>query len=670
MTYIETSNKHIKEILRFLKNMGFKDVNGGPNFNVGNKQVDACAGHESTLLIIECTTQKDINSKTNSFRGKIHDIINGFKSEEKYKLYRYYKPILAVKYQRVTETHLKHAMESKGRKIYIWDNNFISYYSNLQKSIKKYSRYNLLAEIDVKPEASEQITIPVFKTRVGPQGRYILFLFFIKAKDLLKFSYVARRELGYKSFYQRMIKKNRLKEISKKYIQQKKRIFPNSIVVALDDNCWNFESISEKFISSIGVDLPKWLDIGKLTLKNNYRSCWIIDGQHRLYSYAHTTVPGLLAISAFAEIDQEMQANYFLDINREAKPVNPNLLWDLTGFLSPNSTKGIISNTVKALCRVKNGFFENNIKIPSIGKGNFNFNNLCVSIEKKDLAENELVGRRYKKIKNPFRDNDPRKFERNLSNGINQYFNLFYEGLSEEKKNKLFSDGFVSVMIEIFKLLVIHLNKRPSEDEEKNFFSPLWEVIKYYDEEKIKKMKKSLSSEAGKKDFRDDLIRILQENYDQEFAIGIIKREPSLAEKIGDLEYKLNKFINSILEKKVGTDWISKYLTDEAQRKKCLEKSKRFKRPAWEFLNFLTTINTVILNSELWGRFFKKIFISKDYFSSKEELVVLANKLWDYRSNIKSHPKKIPIIYTQDQENIIKSVYNIFNSIIESKYSY
>lgn len=669
MTYVETSNKHIEEILRFLKNMGFKDVNGGPNFKIDNKQVDACAGHESTLLIIECTTQKDINSKTNSFRGKISDIIYGFKSEEKYKLYRHYKPILAVKYQRVTKTHIDHAMESEGRKIYVWDNNFILYHSNLKEIIKEYAKYSLLAEIEVEPETSEQITIPVFSTRVGPQGRYILFLFFIEAKDLLRFSYVARRELGYKSYYQRMIQKKRLKEISEEYIQKKKRMFPNSIVVALDDNCWYFEPISKKFISSTEVDLPRWLDIGKLTLKNNYRSCWIIDGQHRLYSYAHTTVPGLLAISAFAEIDQDMQANYFLDINREAKPVDRNLLWDLTGSLSPDSTKGIISNAVKALYRVKNGFFENNIKIPSMGRGKFSFNNLCVSIEKNNLAENEL-GLRYEKFKNPFRDKDHKIFVGNLSNGLNQYFTLFYKGLSEEKRNKLFSDGFVSVMIEFFKLLVTHLNKRPSKDDEKKFFRTIWEFIEHYDDEEVKKMIKLLTSEANKKDFRNDLIRILRENYDPEFATGIVKEEPSLAEKIGDLEYGLNEFVNSILEKNIGPDWINKYLTDGAQRKKCLKKSKRLNRPPWEFLNFLTTIDTIILNNSLWGRFFKKIFISEDYFSSKNELVVLANKLWDYRSDKIAHPKKIPIFYKRDPINIIQSTYNIFNSIIESEYSY
>ena len=38
----------------FLKRMGFEDVQGGGDFRVGNIQVDACGGHEDTLIVIEC----------------------------------------------------------------------------------------------------------------------------------------------------------------------------------------------------------------------------------------------------------------------------------------------------------------------------------------------------------------------------------------------------------------------------------------------------------------------------------------------------------------------------------------------------------------------------------------------------------------------------------------
>lgn len=664
MSYIDIANKHEKEIFRFLKKLGFKDVNGGSDFFMGGCQVDACAGYEKTLLIIECTTQKDINSKVTFFRGKVGDIIYGFKSDDRYKKYRYFIPIVAVKHQIVNDNNKRHAFDSKARKIYLWDNNFIIYYLNLQKSIDNFAIYSLLSEINVKPEHSENITLPALSISVGAQGRSKLFLFFIEARKLLKFSYVARRELGDESFYQRMIKKERLKKITEDYIQKNKRIFPNSIVVALEEKSWKYEPNKQ-------IDFPNWLELGYLTLYNNFQTCWIIDGQHRLYSYARTTVPGILAVSAFAKISQEMQADYFLDINREAKPVDPNLLWDLTGTLSKKSTKGIISNSIKGLFDIKDGFFKNNIKILSKGRGKrkYNFNNLCVSLEKNNLAEEEL-GRLYNKVRNPFWDKDWRKFEQNLTKGLNHYFNIFNSGVKEEKRIQLYTDGFISVLIVLFKFLVIYLRKSPNDIDIKSFFKPVWAYINELDEDDIQKIKKNLSSEAGKLDFRNDLIRNIRARYREDFAEGVLKKEgPTLIEKIKNLEYRLNEMVNSVIEKEIGPNWMEnpKYFADGAQRKKCLEKARRKQRPPWEFLNLTTTINSIVLSSELWGRFFKEIFITKDHFQNKDMLIVFTNILWEYRSDIDAHPKLSPIVYTKDQKNIIQSAYNIFNTIIETK---
>lgn len=665
MNYVSTGEKHVKEVKKFLKSIGFKDVNGGSDFKIGGHQVDVCGGHERSLLIIECTTQKNINSKLDSFRGKLPSIIHGFKQHNIYKHYKYYVPILAIKYQKISEIHLKYAMESKGRKIYIWDNNFINYYKNLINSIGKYAKYNLLAEIGIKPENNEIITYPAFAMNIGPQGRYKLFLFFTEAKKILKFSYVARRELGYETYYQRMIKKRRLKNIVNNYIN-KNKIFPNSIVVSLDNKCWKFEPIKEE-----KLQFPNWLEFGKLSIYNNYRSCWIIDGQHRLYSYAHTTVPGYLAISAFAKITEELQANYFLDINIEAKPVDPNLLWDLTGSLQPNSEKGIISNAVKDLYHINEGFFENRIKIPSKGASSsikkiFSYNNICTSLEKNYLAK-EHIPRQYETIKNPLWDKDYKKFKQNIAKEINSFFLFFDKGLKNNIKNLIYTDGFISVLIELYKILLAHLKKRPNKNELKNIFNPLWEYFSLLKEEEIEKIVQGLSSEVGKKSFRNDLLRILQDKYDKEFGIGLIEKEPSLAEKIQELELELNKFVNFILVKNIGEKWYenNKYFNIGNEKKKCLEKSKRYKRPPWEFVNFLTTIHSIILESELWGRFFKEIFISKEGFINKEEFVSVANRLWEYRSNKIGHKRNVPIPYTKDQENITQSGYNIIKKLIE-----
>lgn len=665
MNYIETGKKHVNQILKFLRKIGFNDVNGGDQFIIGGKQVDACAGHEKTLLIIECTTQKDVNAKIKKFRGEISDIVHGFKKEEKYKKYNRYKYIIIVKYHKITDSIKKCAYKSKGSKIYIWDNNFVNYYSKLCGVIDKFAKYSLLAEIDVKPEMEEIIKVPALRYNIDPKAKNILYLFFIRANDLLKFSYVARRELGHEFFYQRMLNRNRLIQI-RKYIN-KGNIFPNSIIMVLSDKCWDFNIDPKQSIFPNNSNLPNCINLGELILKNNYRSCWVIDGQHRLYSYSQTTTPGILAVSAFAKLEKEKQADYFLDINKEAKRVDPNLLWDLLGSISPNSPRGLISNTVKHLFKIKDGFFEHNIKIPSLGSGKYNFNNLCVSLEKSELLEPELA---YysKKGKNPYWNKNYKIIQNNLSSDINYFFNFINESLTVKKEN-IFTDGFISVIIALLKITIIYIKSKLIKNtaKVKDIISILINSINKYTEENMKNLRTRLSSEAGKKEFTNTIIHMIQNDYDKNFGLGIIKIEPSLADKINNLEFLLNKFVNSILEEKIDKDWMKnqRYFPDSKQRKTCFEKSKMNNRPSWEFINFLTTINMIILNNDLWGIIFKDIFLKGNNFINKDQIKFDAQRIWDYRSNRIAHTKSRVITYSTDQENLIESIYKIFLSIVK-----
>ena len=63
------SANHERQVVRFLKKLGFSDVDGGSEFRVGERQLDAVAGHETTLLIFECTTQThQLPAKIDQFR--------------------------------------------------------------------------------------------------------------------------------------------------------------------------------------------------------------------------------------------------------------------------------------------------------------------------------------------------------------------------------------------------------------------------------------------------------------------------------------------------------------------------------------------------------------------------------------------------------------------------
>jgi DGQHR domain-containing protein len=642
-----------------LKILGFKHVNGGQKFKIGDRQVDACGGHEKTILIVECTTQKDLGSKMDSFRGSIGEKIRAFKQDEKYKGYDKFKVVLAVRDTTISETNLKRASENQPR-IYIWDDDLISYYTSLQKTIRDAAKYSLLAELNVKPEREEIVDLPAFSISLGKKATYRMFVFAMEASQLMRYAYVARREAGGENYYQRMVKKNRLSNIGK-YID-KGMVFPNSIVVALSDNSWSYKKLP------IDIHAPNWQAFGKLTLERSFSTCWIIDGQHRLYAHGYTTVPGKLVVTAFANISEEKQAEYFLDINKEAKKVDVNLLWDLLGSINPGSTEGIVSNAAKLLRGFKGGVFEDNIKVPSLGSGIFSFNNICVNLEESEMGA-EQIARRYKVRKNPFWNKDPDTFSTNLARGVNRFFLSLDSVIEDSKKEFLYSDGFVAVMIRIFKLLVVHLAKRPTKVDLAKFSEIIGEYLNQYSEEDGFKLRKSLSSIGGKTDFRNDVVRILQESYDTNFAVGLIDKSESLAEQINHLEIDLNRLIDAVYSHEFGEGWVTdpSIIKDGKLRKTILSRAKRANSEPWEFINFGYAVNYLLLNPSIWKIQFETLFI-KNGMGNPEDTKIFARRVWDYRSNKLAHKRSKPVIYSREEEALIKSIYQMFRKVIDEAY--
>src|SRR5690606_23521397 len=67
--------------------------------------------------------------------------------------------------------------------------------------------------------------------------------------------------------------------------------------------------------------------IGFLHLPPKYRSAYIIDGQHRLYGYAHSSraQTELVPVVAFVDMDRAKQLEMFMDINENQQAVPKNL---------------------------------------------------------------------------------------------------------------------------------------------------------------------------------------------------------------------------------------------------------------------------------------------------------------------------------------------------------
>ena len=165
-------------------------------------------------------------------------------------------------------------------------------------------------------------------------GGHTYYSFSIEPEKLLKIGYVLHRSEANSSMmptYQRLIKKSRLTAV-RKFINEEHGYFPNSIIISIDSKKPLQFDRSEKQVPNAVADL------GILHLPQQYRSAFIIDGQHRLYGYSDSpyAMTNSIPVVAFENLDQTEQVRLFMDINENQKSVskklrnvlNADMLWD------------------------------------------------------------------------------------------------------------------------------------------------------------------------------------------------------------------------------------------------------------------------------------------------------------------------------------------------------
>jgi DGQHR domain-containing protein len=211
----------------------------------------------------------------------------------------------------------------------------LAYYEELTKQIGIAARFQFLADVfgSTRVEALS-LKVPAVAVRLGPTR---CFGFALTPDKLLKIAYVSHRAKGSATdvnTYQRLLRRSRIKDI-KDYIMNRGGYFPTNIVLNL--TCrrplqFDKAAVPANVDSSIG-------EIGWLTLPAEYKSAWVIDGQHRLFAYANTDQAkrAELSILAFENLSESEQARLFVDINAKQKSVKQNLLVELWAELHWNS---------------------------------------------------------------------------------------------------------------------------------------------------------------------------------------------------------------------------------------------------------------------------------------------------------------------------------------------
>ena len=321
-----------------LANLGFTTMNRDQHFKMsyGNspsqtQQIDVFAVDDETILFVECKSAVKLTDGV--FKTVIEaysEKMKGLRAEATQQF-----PNRKCKFIFATNNYiLSHNDEErlKAFDIIYFNENTIAYYQELVKHLGSCARYQLLGNLFA------HTTIKGMENRIpairGKMGGHTYYSFSIEPEKLLKIGYVLHRSEANSNLmptYQRLIKKSRLKAV-RKFINDDQGYFPNSIIISIDTKRPLQFDRSEKQVPNAVADL------GILHLPQQYRSAFIIDGQHRLYGYSDSPYASSnsIPVVAFENLDQNEQVRLFMEINENQKSVSKNLrntlnadmLWD------------------------------------------------------------------------------------------------------------------------------------------------------------------------------------------------------------------------------------------------------------------------------------------------------------------------------------------------------
>ena len=575
-----------ERVRSFFKANKFSDVDGGTNFVLG-VQIDACAGYEETVLIVECKTGpskgRPLLDDIRILRGKMAQIREAAGKDPRYEKYPNFVFVIATNF----EIRDIDEREAAGRdRIFLWDETFLSYYEDLLGKIGEYAKYNLLAELGVSPRVSQRIQLPAFRANIGSEQ---VFVFLTNPKEMLKWVYVARREIGREKYYQRLVNSSRLTSIAS-YIKRQ-GYFPNAAVLgfAVEPEFKPFKDVNTEF--------PAWsqnFEFGSLSFPGTFRSFWIVDGQHRMYGFsragAETCVMPFVALHG---LQFEQQAQLFIDINKNQKQVSPDLVWDLEGEMRPNSPDGIISRVAKGLN--KEGPLGGRIRIPlegvSRGRGKLKLTGICRAIRKKRLTAQFLPDR----VQNPLFENDPDELVRNTTRILTQAFQIADALFDDRNKQEFwYGNAGVAVFIDLIARVCSRKRDTPDSEDFKKYFGPLKGYMeRYRTTEDFAKLRKRCSSEGGRDEVVSDLVRVIRkQTNDIHFSPDI--PEFAADDRIRSVERQLARTIARLLQNKSG-NWFKERVPSGVQQdvKEAKAKDKAAGGPLEEYLTLGQIIEIV-----------------------------------------------------------------------------
>ncbi len=625
-----------EEVKDFIENkFNFQDIKGGPDFHIAplekSNQVDVCGRWHDILFVFQGKAsgkkvKKSLGEQITATRERSRIILANYKNIPEYSNCSYVKFIFITKKIELPETEIV-LLEKEKPQIWYADEHTLEYYSDLYDKIGKYAIYNFLADFGIRPHESDQKRIPAIRTKLD---KYEIYSFYSKPKDLLPFSYVARRRSTKENFYQRMLDKSRINNI--KTFLDNGGVFPTNIIISIKG--WKENA---DFIEDTGARSSLGIKFGTLIIKNSYNACWIVDGQHRLYSYAKSKSNCLIPCIAFRDISIEEERKFFLEINREQKPIQADLIWDLEGLANPNTPRGIISNIVRSLN--KREPFIDTIYIPVKGTRSGKLINMaafCNGIWNSRITREitpNCIGKG-----NPLYINVTRTMVNRCTSVLERYFSSVNKVFRIEHREFIFGNAGVPILIYILEPIIARIGHIPSTSDFKKYILSIKNFFEqnYQSSKEIEKLREESNSEGRRKSIAKEIGTFIKNDIgDKDFWPTM--EESELERKIIRMERRIGKLILNHLSK-ITINW-EKQRVPQAIYTSARKKMDKDGTDFDENLD-LGEERQIIIQNNNWQEVFNPLFINNIGFRDQKELEVGFDNLSKIR-NPKLHGKSV-----------------------------
>jgi DGQHR domain-containing protein len=612
------------EVREFMGKIQFSDREGSDSFRVGDKQVDAAGGLDNIYVIVDCVTtiekveSNSIRSKIEKWRGNYSIFKEGMKNRENLKKYNDIRLVIAIRNFKPKESDIE--LARKNPTVYLWDSQFFDYYTNLYDKIGIYSQYELKRELEI-PITNTITNIPALK--IGEENGAGFYMGIANPLDLLKVSYVARRERGDQRYYQRMILSEKLEKLAY-YIHKDKKKFYNNIILAANDG----QALKYEPMSNLGR-----FEFGSLNIGGQGASLWIIDGQHRLYGFAHALkrfakvavgeIPKIsqdwiIPFSVISSIDELKQGQLFMDINTTQTSLNPNYIWDLRSIYGTENQK-FISNIVKELNRI--GCMKEMVYIPTTSvtrkKGAVSISKIARGLEE---SKKILGGYLEAGVRNPLlfkndgilNPSPPAEFleqmMRIVKDNNEAYFNFYLNGAGIQVFVQLISD-----------FLYYGKNTTNCAEYVKYLMKVMDKMHEFSTQTEIKTTLGNLGSRYSKAEFVDKCKKEINMELDLNSRNELPRLPTSSKETIfAQAERTLRGFIYKILSR-ADSKWYKTRLPGGAWDRLRPMKDENPER-TWERAD-MSLCTQVLTMTNNWDAYFKDILIKPDMYQSKDDLM-------------------------------------------------